>query len=193
MVFCFYLDPCRFEHLLGEVWILTKKSGWPGWLWAALWFFFGTSKYVFHIYLCSSQEIRTAEWTTSILQKARIRFVSFQHFLCVLLFVAKIISSAVVFTSFEETIHFVFLWSFNFCEKNDPERLVLKIFLVWRYYKTEETGQAVGVMSSTLASYLIAPCAEFNNLTLHMPRISFINIWLPSTDSHLCKRSPWHH
>lgn len=107
MFFCFYLDPCRFEHLLGEVWILTKKSGWPGWLWAALWFFFGTSKYVFHIYLCSSQEIRTAEWTTSILQKARIRFVSFQHFLCVLLFVAKIISSAVVFTSFEETNHFV--------------------------------------------------------------------------------------
>ena len=92
-------------------------------------FFFWTSKYVFHIYLCSSQEIRTAEWTTSILQKARIRFVSFQHFLCVLLFVAKIISSAVVFTSFEETNHFV-----CFCDLLTFVKRMIQRGWFWKYF-----------------------------------------------------------
>lgn len=120
-----------------------KKTGWPGWLWAALFFVWTWNTSSASIFVAPRQELRNEtlqccrrlEYVPSVESGLSLFYIFFAS--CCLLQKSFRPLSFLLPLRKQSILYF---GSFNLCEKNDQERLVLKRFLTSRYYKKEETG-----------------------------------------------------
>ena len=156
-------DPCRFEHLLGEVWTLTKKTGWPAWLWAALFFFKTWNMSSASIFVAPRQELRNEtlqlcrrlEYVPSVESGLSLFYIFFAS--CCLLQKSFRPLSFLLPLRKQSILYF---GSFNLCEKNDQERFVLKRFLIT---KRKKRAKQLGL--GAYRWHLIAPWAGSNKST----------------------------